>query len=266
MNYEYLVASINYMGKNRKKTISKMEAIAKEINRRRCSFIKNIAILISWGVSIITMVLLFVIGDYREGLLPYRIVTAVALITALCVDAMEMVQQKVDLEEVQRIVIIDKDQCNKVYRLWNEFERYNNVIRGICLATPSERSDKTSVRTWVKVIVFKLESLVIALDFLMPKMERLLDLNMKVAENYEFNPSTVPSLIASYGVPILIVVCGVIKIMTSLQCLYEASSDPAASDLKMKAKQLKDVLREWYTLFSVQPMTKQKSLKLFGYK
>ena len=156
--YEQLVIALDLMVHNRIETISQLNSVADELDKRHRS--GNIVKVVgaatgaaggaAGAVGIAAAPLSFGIGlvFFAGG----AIVAGAGSLTVAAAHLTEKVCEKVDLEKVQQAVERDKAQCERVLELWKEFESYCvDTINTIALADPSTESDMASIQIWTQV-------------------------------------------------------------------------------------------------------------------
>lgn len=157
-NYQLLVPAMELMLQYRIETVSQLNRIADELDKRHRQ--GNIAKIVGSSAAVIGSVTALAgvaLTPFAAGPGALLIVggTGVATVgtgTAATSHVMEKVFEKVDLEKLQQAVDRDRRQCEEVHKLWKEFDSYCvDVINTIALADPSEESDIASLQTWVQV-------------------------------------------------------------------------------------------------------------------
>jgi hypothetical protein len=166
-NYTELVPAIELMVKYRKETVSQMNYVADQLNARRHDV--NIAKIVGSSAGVLGSA----VGALGLAITPFTFgigalvggggaaLAALGTTTAAGAHLVEKVLEKVDLEKVQQAVDRDREQCEKVRKLWDKFEQYcNDVVVSIMLADPADESDVESLKTWVLVAVKETKSCV----------------------------------------------------------------------------------------------------------
>ncbi|CAI7988696.1 hypothetical protein GBAR_LOCUS37 [Geodia barretti] len=168
-DYTKLVAEFEKLMEYRAETISAMNSVADELDRRHRD--TNIAKIVGSSVGVLGAVA-GAVGGVGLALVPFTAglsatVAAVAggslqlrealrwvwgLSLRLERKFVEKLLENVDLAKVQKVVDKDKAQCDKVQGLWDRFEKYSSdIVQTIELADLSEEPDLESLKTWVLV-------------------------------------------------------------------------------------------------------------------
>ena len=168
-DYTKLVAEFEKLMEYRAETISAMNSVADELDRRHRD--TNIAKIVGSSVGVLGAVA-GAVGGVGLALVPFTAglsatvaavaggVSAVAggvalglgTLTTAGAQFVEKLLENVDLAKVQKVVDKDKAQCDKVQGLWDRFEKYSSdIVQTIELADLSEEPDLESLKTWVLV-------------------------------------------------------------------------------------------------------------------
>ena len=280
-NYTELVPAIELMVKYRKETVSQMHYVADQLDARRRDV--NIAKIVGSSAGVLGSA----VGALGLAITPFTFgigalvggggaaLAALGTTTAAGAHLVEKVLEKVDLEKVQQAVDRDREQCEKVRKLWDKFDQYcNDVVVSIMLADPSDESDVESLKTWVLVAVKETKSCVsvvsetLHLAFLecfsrgeYPTAERLISDLGTVAEIIAsgIDLESVVSWIALNsltvcltGAFLLICLIGVGNIWTLIKTsfnMHKGSLSQVAEDVRNKASQLQQEHEEWHKAF-----------------
>ena len=157
-SYQLLVPAMQSMLHHRFETLSQLNQIADELDKRQRQV--NIAKLVGGGVGVIgsaTAAAGVALTPFTAGAASFLIgggiaTASVGVSTALGSHIGKKVLEKVDLEEAQQIVDGDRRQCEEVKKLWKEFDSYCvDAVNTIALADPEEESDIASLQTRVQV-------------------------------------------------------------------------------------------------------------------
>lgn len=159
-NYQRLVPALEHMIHLRVETLSQLNGVADELDKRHRQ--GNIAKLVGSGVGVIgsaTALAALAMTPFTAGtsLLIAGGAAGVAtsfagVATAAGAHITEKAFEKVDLEKIQQAIDRDRRQCEEVSKLWKEFDSYCvDVINTIALADPKEESDIASLQMWVQV-------------------------------------------------------------------------------------------------------------------
>ena len=281
-NYQLLVPAMELMLQYRIESLSQLNRVADEFEKRRRdgNIVKAVGsatgVLGSATAAAGAALTPFTLG---AGLLLVAGGTAVAGIgTTAVVGAhiTEKVCEKVDLEKVQQAVDRDRAQCERVQQLWKEFNSYSvDVINTIALADPSEEPDVAPLQTWVQVALEEVVHPVILIaetfhekfssikDGVLKNQDgrQLCDHLGKVAR--KINPKAILRSIVSkvqqnYGKIIgtvaflVIAAIGIGNLLTlilSLIDLHKGSPSKIAKELREKSSQLQEELDKWLDAF-----------------
>ena len=156
--YQLLVHALEQMVANRIETLSQLNRIADELDKRHRTgnIVKVVGTatgtagtaVAAAGAALTPVSLGFGLAFVVGG----AVVAGLGTVTAFGAQVTEKVCEKVDLEKIQEAVDKDKTQCQQVLELWKEFENYCvDTINTIALADPLEESDIESLQTWIQV-------------------------------------------------------------------------------------------------------------------
>ena len=280
--YTELVPALELMVQYREETLSQMNHVADQLNARHHHV--NIAKIVGSAAGVLGSA----VGAVGFAITPLTFgfgaavgvggaaLAALGTTTAAGAHITEKVLEKVDLEKVQQAVDRDRQQCERVRKLWDEFDQYcNDVVVTIMLANPANGSDIESLKTWVLVAVQETKSCVtvIAETFheayfeLFPRREdptgeqltlKLSETAMKIlGGNISFE--SIVSWIARNFVTVcftgaFLLICAILvgnlwTLITTSFNIHKGSLSKVAEDIREKASQLRQEHEEWREAF-----------------
>lgn len=283
-NYQLLVPALDLMVHLRVETLSQLNHVASELDKRHHN--GNIAKIVGSSVGVVgsaTAAAGIALTPFTLGAGLFLTVGGAAAAfagggTAAAAHLTEKVYEKVDLEKVQQAVDRDRAQCERVSQLYKEFDSYCvDVISTIALADPSEESDVASFQTWVQVALEEVVSPIVLIaetfqeKFSSVKDGVLLDADGaelvsvlgKVARNIIGNSKAdIRSIVSKVqrnlstllGTVAFLVIAGIgvgnllVLIITSID-VHNGSLSKVAKDLREKSTQLQKELDKWLEVF-----------------
>ena len=185
-NYQLLVLALEQMVHYRIETLSQLNRIADELDKRhRVGNIVKVAGTATGTAGSAVAATAVALAPFTGGstlvfMVGGGLVAALGSLTAIGAQVTEKVYEKVDLEKVQQAVDRDKAQCERVLELWKEFESYcDDTINTIALADPSEGSHVEWIQTWIQVGMEVVKSPVVLVA---EAFESLLSMSKKEAD------------------------------------------------------------------------------------
>ena len=284
-NFQLLRPAMDHMVHLRVETISQLNNLARELDKRHRDV--NIAKVVGSSVGVAgaaatgfgVALTPFTFGGSMLLLVPGISAMTLGSGTVATAHVAEKVLQKVDLEKVQQAVDRDRKQCERVLQLWKDFESYSeDIINTITLADPAEGSDITSLQTWVQVAMETVSSPVCfvagVFNELFSETGTLSTQNGKVlftkfgqiVKDIGLNPSsllrkTVSTLFTNISVLVMaaaflviaaIGVGNLFVLITTSMDIHRGSLSKVAQDLRDKAQELQNQLHTWLDVFGKQ--------------
>jgi hypothetical protein len=161
--YQLLVPALDLMVHYRVETISLLNEVAEDLQKRRRggNLVKvagSATGVVGSGMAAGGLALTpFTFGFGLLFMAGGAAVAGLGAATTVGAHVTEKVCERVDLEKVQQAIDRDKRQCECVKDLWKEFESYcDDAINTIALADPSKESDIGSIQTWTQVAMEEL--------------------------------------------------------------------------------------------------------------
>ena len=281
-SYQLLVPALEHMIHCRIETLSQLNRVADELEkRRRGGNIVKVAssavglaggAVAALGVAVTPVSMGFGLLVVAGG----AVVAGLGSVAAAGAHVTEKVCERVDLEKVQQAIDKDKRQCEEVKQLWKEFESYcDDAINTIALADPAKEPDITSVQTWVQVA---LETVTHPIVLIAEAFQEVLSPDEKdictggvelcgvlsiVARAIISNPERIfRSVVSKLKINLEVVVgtlafvlittmflVSVITLFLSLIDLKKGSPSKVAQDLRAKSSQLQKELDSWLDAF-----------------
>ena len=273
-SYQLLVPAMQLMLQYRVETLSQLNLIANELDKRHRR--GNIAKLVGCSVGVIGSataaggIALTPFTGAASLLIAGGTATAtVGAGTAIVAHITKKVLEKVDLEKVQQAVDRDRRQCEEVNRLWKEFDSYcDDVIHTIALANPEEESDIASLQTWVQVALEVVDPIILIAETLYNHFTDFSNctgqqlvlalyekaqtfLNHQLVKN--FVSSGISKLRTTGTVAFLMIAalgigCLFVGIITAFD-IHKGSLSKVAKDLREKSRLLQQELDRWLDTF-----------------
>ena len=282
--YTELVPALELMVQYRGETLAQMNQVADQLNARRhdvniAKIVGSTAGVLGSAVGVLGIAITpFTFGFGAAVGVGGAALAALGSTTAAGAHITEKVLEKVDLEKVQQAVDRDRQQCEKVHKLWDEFDQYcNDVIVTIMLANPADESDVESLKTWVLVAVRETKSRVSLIAETLheaflelfprgecPTADRLVsDLGaaaMKIAtSNVPVDFKSVVSWIAvntgaifltmAFILISMLFIGNVWTLITTSINIHKGSLSKVAEDIREKASQLRQEHEKWQEAF-----------------
>ena len=286
-NYKELVNELEKMMQYREATIQQMNSVADKLDERHRDV--NIAKLVGSSAGVVGAAITgfgivlapFTLGASAAVAVAGGMALAAGTATATGAHVCEKVLENEYLSKVQKTVDRDKEQCEKVQRLWKGFEDYcSEIVQTIELANPTGDQDIRSLKTWVLAAVKETKSTVAvifeafrAIDEELskrtgselrnettngPTMEKfLITLITKAKEiakngNGAFLMSNIKKVT---GVEAFLLICAIglgnlfVLITTSID-VHKGSLSKAAQDIREKSSQLQEEYSTWKEAFA----------------
>ena len=278
--YEQLVVALDLMVHNRIETISQLNSVADELDKRHRSgnIVKVVGAATGAAGSVAgaagAAAAPFTFGIGLVFLAGGAIVAGAGSLTVAAAHLAEKVCEKVDLEKVQQAVERDKAQCERVLELWKEFESYCvDTINTIALADPSTESDMASIQTWTQVAMEVVTSPVVliaeAFDSIFSKAKEagipvdlcgaLSDVARMFARERNAVYRSVVSWMKRNVVPVVgtaaflaiaaIGVANLFVLFITIIDMNKGSPSKVAKDLREKSSELQKELNKWLDAF-----------------